>query len=147
MDIMSDLRKTTAGEELERIEDALVESLLNAAGVDVRKEIAASGGNPDALVAAVDAAIASARSQSARERLGRARTELSAWQTKSGPVSGPERAAAQTRFERLRSGKADPEAKLMMAARKAEGLSDSDLEGLIEAMVELERLERNKDSE
>jgi hypothetical protein len=34
---------------------------------------------------------------------------------------------------------------MMMAARKGEGLSDSDLEGLIEDMAELERLERDKD--
>jgi len=31
-----------------------------------------------------------------------------------------------------------------MAARKGEGLSDSDAEGLIDDMAELERLEREK---
>ena len=138
--------KPKASEELERIEDALVESLLDAAGDDVWKEIAASSGDPDALVAAVDAAIASARTKSAQERLERARADLSAWRSKSGPVSAVERNAAQARFERLRTGNVDPDSKMMMAARKGEGLSESDLEGLIEDMAELERLERDKDN-
>jgi hypothetical protein len=34
---------------------------------------------------------------------------------------------------------------MMMAARKGEGLPDSDLDGVIEDMAELERLEREKD--
>jgi hypothetical protein len=146
MDDMTAPGKPKASEELERIEDALVESLLDATGEDVRKEIAAAGGDPDALIAAVDAAIASARTKSAQVRLERARAELSAWRSKSGPVSAPERNAAQARFERLRTGKVDPDSKMMMAARKGEGLSDSDLEGLIEDMAELERLERDKDN-
>jgi hypothetical protein len=137
--------KPTVSEERQRIEDALVQSILDAGGEDMREEIAAAGGDPDALVARVDAAIAAARGSAGRARLERARAELSAWQSKSGPASAPEREAARKRFERLRSGKADPDTKMMMAARKGEGLSDSDLEGLIEDMAELERLERDKD--
>jgi hypothetical protein len=143
MDDMSG--KPRASEELERIEDALVESLLDAAGEDVRKEIAASSGDPDAVVASVDAAITSARTESAQARLERVRAELSAWRSKSGPASILERKAARERFERLRSGNFDPDSKMMMAARKGEGLSDSDLDGVIEDMAELERLEREKD--
>jgi hypothetical protein len=138
MDVMSSSGKTTTRDELERIEDALAESLLDAAGEEVRKEIAESGGNPDALVAVVDTAFASARAASARARLERFRAELSAWQTKGGPVSP---------LERLRSGTVEPDAKMMMVARKGTGLSDNDLEGVIEDMAELERLERNKDDE
>jgi hypothetical protein len=78
-----------------------VKSLLDAAGEDVRKEITASGRDPEALVSVVDAAIVSARAESARAKLERARAELSAWRTKSGPASPLEREAARTRFERL----------------------------------------------
>jgi hypothetical protein len=145
MDDMTTPGKPKASEELERIEDALVESILDAAGEDLRKEIGASGDDPEAVVAAVDAAIASARVQSAQARLERARAELSAWRSKSGPSSVLERKAARARFERLRSGNFDPDSKMMMAARKGEGLSDSDLDGVIEDIAELERLEREKD--
>lgn len=142
---MSGAGKPTVTEERQRIEDALVQSILEAAGEDVRKEIVAAGGDPDALVARVDTAIAVARGKAARARLERARADLSAWQSKSGPASAPEREAARTRFERLRSGNANPDTKMMMAARKGEGMSDSDLEGLIEDIAELERLERDED--
>jgi hypothetical protein len=145
MDDMTTPGKPKASEELERIEDALVESLLDAAGEDVRKEIVSSGGDPEAVVAAVDATITSARTKSAQARLDQARAELSAWRSKSGPASVLERNAALARFERLRSGNFDPDSKMMMAARKGEELSDSDLDGVIEDIAELERLEREKD--
>jgi hypothetical protein len=145
MDDMTTPGKPKASEELERIEDALVESILDAAGEDVRKEVAGSGDDPEAVVAAVDAVIASARMQSAQARLERARAELSAWHSKSGPASVLERNAARARFERLRSGNLDPDSKMMMAARGGEGLSDSDLDSVIEDIAELERLEREKD--
>lgn len=142
---MSAPRKLASGEQLQRIEDALVESILDAPGAELRQEVSAAGGDPDSLIGEVDSAIAAARSKAAQERLQKARAELSAWQQKSGPVSTPEREAARTRFEHLRSGKPDPEAKMMMAARKGQGMSASDLEGLLEDMAELERLEREKD--
>jgi len=136
--------KPTASEELDRIEEALVESLLNATGNDVRQEILDSNGDPEALIAAVGAAITSARAALARQRLERARAELTAWRAKGNAASGSEREAARTRFGRLRSGLDDPGAKITMAARKGEGLSDNDLEGLIDDMAELQRLERDE---
>jgi hypothetical protein len=36
---------------------------------------------------------------------------------------------------------------MMMAARKGEGLSESDLEGLLDDLAELERLERGEGDE
>jgi hypothetical protein len=145
MDAMNSPRKPTASDELERIEDALVESLLEADGQDVRGDIGASG-DPAALISNVDAAIASARADAAQARLERARAELSAWQAKSGPISPLAREAARTRFERLQSDKFNPEAKMTMAARKGKGLSDSDLEGVLEDMADLERLENDSNN-
>jgi hypothetical protein len=139
MDDMS-AKKPTAREELARIEDAVVESILQAAGDTVREEITAAGGDPDALIARIDAAIASARGKAARARLEGARGELSAWRAKGGGTSPLEREAARERFQRLRAGAGDEG--MMMAARKGEGLSESDAEGLVEDLAELERLER-----
>lgn len=139
MDDMS-VKKPTASEELERIEDALVESVLQAAGGTVREEIITAGGDPDAVIARIDAAIASARGEAARARLEGARGELSAWRAKGGRISPLEREAARARLQRLRAGAGD--AGMMMAARKGEGLSESDAEGLVEDLAELERLER-----
>jgi hypothetical protein len=144
MDDMSGSDKPRPSDELERIEDALAESLLDATGEDVRKEVGASGDDPDALIANVNEAIASAQSLSARVRLERARAELAAWRTKSGPAP-LEREAARTRFERMRSGHFDPDTKMTMAARKGQGLSDSDAEGVVDDLADLDRLERDAD--
>lgn len=140
---MSASGKPTAREELERIEDALADSILESTGDELRKEIAETGGNPDELIAGVDSAFASARAACARQRLEAARSELGTWRGGTKAMSPLEREAAQARLERVRSG--DAGAGMMMAARKGEGLSESDLEGLIEDMAELERLERGDD--
>jgi hypothetical protein len=143
---MSTPRKPTASEELERIEDNLVESFLTMSGEELRKEIVASGSDPDALIAGIDSAFASARAATASARLERARSELAAWRGKS-TVSPLEREAARTRLTSLQSGGSDPGGGFMMAARKGQGLSDGDIEGLVEDMAELERLERESGEE
>lgn len=142
---MSAPENLKAREELERIEDALVESIFDTAGETLRQEITEAGDDPDILIAKVDSAIAAARSQSARHRLEAARNEFEAWRASGDKISGLEREAARARLERLQSGDRSLDSKMMMAARKGEGLSESDLEALIEAMVELERLERDND--
>ena len=137
---MSSVGKPRAS-ELERIEDAVVDSLLEATGENLRKEIVEAGGNPDGVIARVGTAIRSAQANSARRRLEQARGELSRWRAK-GATTASEREAARQRLEQLRSGRVDPAAPMTMAARKGEGLSESDEQGLIEDLAELERLER-----
>jgi hypothetical protein len=144
---MSTPRKPTASEELERIEDALVETLLSATGQELREEMAAAGSDPDACIAETEAVIASARAEAARQHLEGARAALAAWRAKSGRIGETERAGARARLERLRAGDREFDAKMMMAARKGEGLSERDLEGLLEDMAELERLEREDGNE
>ena len=134
------------GSELERIEDALVDSLLDASGDDLRKEIVEMGGDPDAVIARVDATIRAARAESARRRLEQAKGELAEWRAGQRPTMA-EREKAQERLVRLRSGQVDPDGAMMMAARKGEGLSESDEQGLIEDIAELERLERESGKE
>lgn len=133
--------------ELERIEDALVESILDTAGEALQRELSEVGAEPDALIAMVESAIAAARSKYARNRLEMARREYEVWRASGEKVAGPEREAARSRLERLRTGDRSLDSKIMMAARKGERLSESDLEALIQDMAELERLERDNDEE
>ncbi len=144
---MSTSRKPTASEELEHIEDALVETVLKATGDELRAEMGAAGIDPDAFIGEMDAAIASARAESFRQRLEDARTALTAWRATSGPIGDVERESARARLEQLRSGDRALDEKLMMAARKGEGLSEDDLEGLLEDLAELERLEQEDGGE
>jgi hypothetical protein len=140
-------RKPTACEELERLESALTESLLTAKEQDLREELAAAGSDPDALVGEIDAAIARARTECARQRLESARAELAAWRDQGAKPSKLALDEARSRLQRLRSGDSELDSRMMLAARKGEGLSEKDLESLLEDLAELERLEREKGNE
>lgn len=144
---MSKQKKPTASEEIESIEDALVDSILNASGQELRDEIAAAGIDPDACVAEVGAAIASAKAAFAKQRLDDARAELSAWRTHGRTADSAALAGASARLQRLRSGDRELDSKMLLAARKGAGMSDSDLEGLLEDMAELERMAREDSGE
>lgn len=144
---MSTSKKPTPREELERIEDALVESILNASGDALRAELAAAGLDPESCIAEVDATIASAKVECARKRLSKARAELAAWRKSGAKANVTALDAARAKFERLRSGDWELSQKMMLAARKGEGLSDSDMMALLEDLAALEKLEGGNEDE
>jgi len=144
---MSKTKKPTAQEELERIEDAFLDSLLNASGDELREEITAAGIDPDSCIAEVDATIAAAKAEYARNRLEEARAELAAWRKRDAKANGTALDAARAKLDRIRSGDPELDKKMMLAARKGEGLSDSDMEGLLEDLAALEELERGDEDE
>lgn len=144
---MSNSKKPTPREELERIEDALVDSILNASGDELREELAAAGIDPDSCIAEVDVTIAAAKAESARNRLTEARTELAAWRRRDPKVNAAALDAARAKFDRLRSGDQDLKQRMMLAARKGDGLSDSDMEALLKDLAALDELEGKQEDE
>jgi hypothetical protein len=138
---MTTHRKPTAHEELERIESALIDSLMNCAEQDLREELAAAGGDPDVCIAEIEAAIARAQSECVRRRMEAARAELAAWREKTKAATGDKSEGARARFERMRAG-SDISPKMMLAARNGKNLSERDLQSLLEDIAELERLEK-----
>ena len=144
---MSTPKKPTAREELERLEDALLESLLNAPGQELRDEIAAAGIDPDACIAEVDATITEARAACARKRLEEARAEFAAWRKRNARPDVTALDVARAKLDRIRSGDRQLNEKMMLAARKGEGLSESDIEALLEDLAALEKLEREDGNE
>ncbi|HNP37739.1 MAG TPA: hypothetical protein PKK10_18000 [Woeseiaceae bacterium] len=144
---MSESDKPTAEEQLQRIEDALLESLLNASPEELREEISAAGGDPDALIADVEATIAAAKAACARQRLQDARAELAEWRDHKETADTESFAAARDKLQRVRSGDKASNEKMMLAARKEKGLSDSDFGGLLEDLVDLEKLEGTDEDE
>ena len=54
---------------------------------------------------------------------------------------GFDRQAVRARFERIRARDPDLASRMMLAARKGEGLSDSDMDGLLEDLARLEGLD------
>lgn len=144
---MTRSKKPTARDELERIEDALVDSLLSASNEELREEIAAAGLDPDSCIADVEATIAAARAEVTRRRLDGARAELAAWRQRDAKASGAALDVARQKLGRMRAGDQELDRKMMLAARKGEGLSDSDMEGLLEDFAALEELERGEEDE
>lgn len=144
---MSTSKKLTPCDELERIEDALVDSILNASAGELREEYAAAGLDPDSCIAEVDATIAAAKAESARNRLTEARTELAAWRRRDPKVNAAALDAARAKFDRLRSGDQDLKQRMMLAARKGDGLSDSDMEALLKDLVALDEIEGKQEDE
>jgi hypothetical protein len=138
---MSIPKKRTAHSELDAIEDAVIQSILDADGQSLREEFTSLSRNPDHLISEIGSTVECAKSLCAKQRLAKAKTELASFRSKNKELTSTEREAARGRLERARSGDKEFASKLMMAARKGEGLSDSDLDSLVDDFAELDRLE------
>lgn len=77
----------------------------------------------------------------------RAKSELQEWRTGQAKTLKFDREAVRARFEKMRSWDPELASKMLLAARKGEGLSESDVEGLIEDLAKLERLDDKPGSE
>ena len=134
-------------EQLDRIEEALVETILAASEAELREDMKARGEDPDKCLARIEEIIAGAKAACAKRRFERAKSELKDWRSGQDKVVDIDRAAARVRFEKIRSRDAELASRMMMAARNGEGLSDRDMEGLLEDLAKLERLEGEDGSE
>jgi hypothetical protein len=143
---MTAIKKSPADEQLDRIEDALIETILNSSEAELREDMKARGEDPDKCLAEIDSLIARAKTDAAKRRLERAKSELQDWRAGKGNVVGFDREGARAKFEKIRAR--DPElAKMLMAARNGQGLSDNDMEGMLEDLAKLERLDGEDDED
>lgn len=133
---MSGSKKPTSREELQRIEEAWIRSILEASAEEIRDEIKEAGDDPQAYVALADAMLREAANRSGREKLERARKELKAFEASRPKVISLERAKAE-----LEAMKHEPSSPLMLAARKGQRLSEQDEQAVLRAKSELKRLE------
>jgi hypothetical protein len=138
---MTGSRKNSARELLDQIEDALVEAILSSSESDLREDAEERGEDPDKCIARIDELIASAKALSAKRRMERAKAELKNWRGKEPRNLPLDREVLRARFEKIRSRDPEFASKMLMAARKGEGLSDSDMEGFLEDLARLEGLD------
>jgi hypothetical protein len=134
-------KKITATEELRRIGEAFDDSILAASPEELREELAAQGLDVEKVVAEMDAINASAKLAGARMRLERAKDAVKAAKGQLTVVSSAERESVRAKLHDMRAGKGGHASGLMMAARKGDGLSQSDEEGAVDDMAQLEALE------
>lgn len=137
---MKGSRKNPAREQLDRIEDALIESILGASEAELREGMAERGEDPDKCLLRMEQIIAGAKAACGKRRMARAKSELHEWRAGQPKTLKFDREAARARFEKIRSQDPELASKMLLAARKGEGLSERDMEGLLEDLAKLERL-------
>jgi hypothetical protein len=140
-------KKPSARDELLRIEEALVESILRASEADLRDDLAAAGQVPEKCIAQFEAVVGRAKSAAAKHRLDQAKAQVAAWRSGKANVVGFDREAARKRFESIRARDPELASRMTMAARKGEGISDRDMEGFLKDLARLERLESEDEEE
>ncbi|MEH2563802.1 hypothetical protein [Bradyrhizobium sp. AZCC 2289] len=133
--------KITATEELRRIGEAFDDSILATSPEELREEFAAQGLDVEKVEAEMDAINASAKLAGAKMRLERARDAVKAAKIQPTVVSSAERESVRAKLHDMRAGKGGNASGLMMAARKGDGLSESDEEGAVDDMAQLAALE------
>lgn len=138
-------KKTNPSSPLERLEDALVDTILNMSESELDAELREMNLDPNDVAirtkAAINRGIVAANKASltrAKNQLAEAKGRLAIFTTLR------DRAGALERFEKMKAGDTEP---MMMAARKGEGLSEKDIEGVLEDLDDLEKLEKGDDQE
>ncbi len=138
-------KKTNPSSPLERLEDALVDTILNMSESELDAELREMNLDPNDVAirtkAAINRGIVAANKASltrAKNQLAEAKGRLAIFTTSR------DRAGALERFEKMKAGDTEP---MMMAARKGEGLSEKDIEGVLEDLDDLEKLEKGDDQE
>jgi hypothetical protein len=133
--------KRTYRDELEKLDDAIDESILAASSDELREELAALGLDPDAVVAEMDAVTERARIAGAKRNLEQAKRAVLTFKGRPAGVSPEDRDAIRRKLGEMRAGDGAKTSDMMMAARKGKGLSDSDEQGILDDLARLARLE------
>jgi len=133
--------RRTYRDELEKLDDAIDESILTASSEELREEFAALGMDADAVVAEMDVATERARTAAGKRGLERAKRAVLAFKARPADVSADDRDAVRGKLDEIRAGDGAKASDMMMAARKGKGLSDSDEQGILDDLARLARLE------
>jgi hypothetical protein len=140
-------KKNSARQQLQRIEDALVEAILASSESELREDIEARGEDPAERLANVSEVITKAKAAGARRRFERIKLELGAWRKSQPKVATFDRQLMRARLEKIIGRDPEFAAKVSMAARNGAGLPETDVEGLLEDLAKLDKLESEEKGE
>lgn len=121
----------------QRLLDELAEDVMGMTNAELLAELAEEGTDPPAEIQAGRDAIAAAIARAGRERLRAARAAVDHDRTARVvrlPVSGDQRAAVLARFA---NDDAKLKARLTMAARKGEGMTEKEMDSILQDLREL----------
>jgi hypothetical protein len=124
---------------LDQLTDALVENILATPDADLLKEEREAGNDPSASAKHARALYERASISVAKKKLQDAKAALQAERRPrvGAPGKKLDPAVARTRLNVLLEQHPETKTKLTMAARKGEGLSDADVQSMLEDLEEL----------
>jgi hypothetical protein len=145
MDVVSDQRNE-AQEALDRVAEKLAEDVLNATDAEILAEAEEDGRDIAAEAASSRAIFVKALAAQGKRRMAAARAAIDARSATSAPTArrlSPEQ-ARQLLARALRDAPETSD-KLTMAARKGQDLSDADVYGMLDDLVDLGLLPTSND--
>jgi hypothetical protein len=142
------IKKTNLPTPLDYVEEAFIDCILNMSESEIDAELRDLNLDPEKVAAETKAAIERGIVATNKASLVRARDELAKAKTSLSSSSAPrDRTGALARFEKMKNGDHDLSNRMMMAARKGEGLSENDIEGVLDDLDDLEKLTKDVDPE
>jgi hypothetical protein len=141
---MNDSKREKGGtrEILRHIEDALIQSVLEASGDELRAEIKEVGDDPSAYIALADSIMDKARGECSKYLLDRAKAQASAF--KSAQIAGAVPFNRDKLIAKLKAEETSNPPEMMLAARKGKKLSSRDEDAVLRARARLYALENGK---
>ena len=145
MDVVSDQRNE-AQKALDRLAEKLVEDVLNAPDAEILAEAKEDGRDVAAEAARGRAIFAKALAAQGKRRMAAARAAVGSRSAPSASKTArPTPEQAREMLARALRDAPETSAKLTMAARKGQDLSDADVYGMLDDLADLGLLPSNKD--
>lgn len=125
--------------QLDALTEALVNDILTTPDAELLNEVRESGGDPAAIAKKTRAAYAAALVSVGKNWLAAAKTAAKAERDAATDlaVTKLDPAAARARLNALLDQHPETRDKLTLAARKGQGLSDSDVESMLQDLAQL----------
>lgn len=140
-------RKPREASVAENLDRAFVDNILAMSEEQLNEELRELGVDPAGASGRVKAALVHAVALQGKAALTRAKEELAAFKTnKRGLGAVQDRAALILQLQRMKLQASDNADDMMLAARKGAGLSDKDIDGILEDLQDLEKLGPKPDS-
>jgi hypothetical protein len=128
------------------LEDGILDSVLDLTEAELDSELEELGFNPADREAQARAAVTKGIMAARKVALKAARSELDRFKGRQANTRNPtDVVAGREMFERIKAGDSGLSSKMMMAARKGEGLTENDIDGIAEDLADLQKLGKESD--
>lgn len=139
---MNTTKSKAPEDQLSRLREQLVEDVMSTTDEEIVAELKAAGDDPEVVAARMRDVVQRAVIVSGKVRMAAAKTQLRSQQSKPMPVTPIDIARAR-RLLQTAAAK-DNDLRLTLAARNGEAMSDSDVQSLVQDLIDLGLLTDDK---